>query len=100
MPKKFSKDYQPNPEKRRVKKKKTVLKEILGINNIEDLKADVLKVWANFIQSDNPNLQSFASKEAAKYIFPQKREHSGEINSSVKVQFINLSTPKEDKTDD
>jgi hypothetical protein len=96
----FSKTYQPPNESKRKPKQKTVLREILGVNNIEDLKADVLKVWANFIQSDNPNLQSFASKEAAKYIFPQKREHSGEINSSVKVQFINLSTTKEDKTDD
>ena len=94
--KRFSKDYQPTPEKRRVKKKKTVLREILGINNIEDLKKDVLKVWANHIQSDDFEKHSFAAKEISKYIFPQKREHSGEINSSVKVQFINLG----DKPDD
>ena len=95
MPKKFTKDYQPNPEKRRVKKKKTVLREILGINNIEDLKTDVLKVWANHIQSDDFEKHSFAAKEISKYIFPQKREHSGEINSNVKVQFINI-TGKDD----
>lgn len=94
MPKKFTSDYQPSPEKRRVKKKKTVLREILGINNIEDLKADVLKVWANHIQSTDYEKQSFAAKEISKYIFPQKREHSGEINSAVKVQFININKPE------
>lgn len=95
MPKKFSQKYQPPNQNKRKRKRKTIVKEALGLNNLDDLKQEVLRVWGEYIRSNDIKLKGFAAKEISKYLFPQKREHSGEINASVKVQFININELKD-----
>jgi len=70
------------------KQKRTILKEKLGLDNIEDLKEDVIKVWQELITSKDKKLKGFAAKEISKYIFSQKREHTGEFNEKVEVKII------------
>ena len=64
-----------------IKNKSTVIKEKLGIQNIEDLKEDVLKVWYELITSTNPDDKKFASKEISKYVFPTKKDITASLSS-------------------
>ncbi len=79
---------QPSPESKRKPKRATLMKRKLGIENIEDLKKDVLKVWGELIKSANTKEKVIAAKEMSKYIFPQKRELSGELNGQIKVEIV------------
>ena len=72
------------------KRKSTLVKEALGLQNIEDLKPEVLKVWNSFIKSKDKKAQGYAAKEISKYIFAQKREHTGEFKANLKVVFENI----------
>ncbi len=79
---------QPSPESKRKPKRRTLIKQKLGIENIEDLKKDVLQVWGELIKSANTKEKVIAAKEMSKYIFPQKRELSGELNGQIKVEIV------------
>jgi len=70
---------------KRVKKRKTIIKEKLGLDNIEGMKEDVLNVWNDLITEGTKKEKMWAAKEMSKYIFPQKREHSGEIKEKITV---------------
>ena len=67
------------------KANKTLLKEAMGITGIEQLKKKTLENLNEFLDSTDKQTKMFATKEVAKYNFPQKREHSGEINTNVTV---------------
>lgn len=72
------------------KKKQTIIKEQLGLDNIEELRTEVLKVWEKLITSKSDRVRGFAAKELSKYLFPQKREHSGTTQKNIKVIFHNI----------
>jgi len=77
---------QAGKNRKGIKHKNTRLRKILGIANIEDLKYDILIVWENLIKYGTKTEKRFAAKELSKYLFPQKREHSGEMNDKIKVE--------------
>lgn len=84
---KFEKGNTAASGKKGKKHRRTIVKEVLGVQNIEDLKPEVLEVWKKLIQASNTKDQAYAAKEISKYIFPQKREHSGELNQNITVNF-------------
>lgn len=72
------------------KKKQTIIKEQLGLDNIEDLREDSLKVFKEMLSDKDKVKRFLAAKEISKYIFPQKREHSGTTQKNIKVIFHNI----------
>lgn len=86
-------DIRGNPEKARekarlrkgIKHRNTIIKEKLEIREIDDLKETVLKNFKEFSESEDKRDREFATKEIAKYVFPQKREHSGKISHIFNV---------------
>lgn len=56
------------------KHKKTIIKEALGVDNIEQLKTKCLRNWDKFLDDKNPQIQLIATKEVSKYLFAQKRD--------------------------
>lgn len=94
MPKKlFVKGNTEASKKKGKRHKSTIIKEVIGLRNIEDLKPEVLKVWEAFIKSKDKKAQGYAAKEISKYIFAQKREHTGEFKANLKVVFENIKKP-------
>lgn len=79
------------------KQRRTIVKEKLGVNNIEDLKDDVLRVWTELLQSTNEDNRKFASKEISKYVFSTKKETNIDLNAKGN---INIFTVKPDTTDE
>lgn len=67
------------------KHKTTVLREKLGIENIEDLKVDVLNVWYDFLHSGNNIEKGFAAKELSKYLFSKRQEFSQKPSSIAEL---------------
>jgi hypothetical protein len=67
-------------------KAKTVVKKALGLDNIEQLKIDCLKVWQDAIRSKSIKRREFAAKEISKYLFAQKKQIDGNVNVSAKQQ--------------
>lgn len=82
-------------EKGRLKKGKrhklTLIREELlrtKIKSIDDLKDSNIAKWIELRQeADSFNQKFVIEKELAKYIHPQKREHSGQIDSQITVNF-------------
>jgi len=72
-------------------KNKTLIKEKLGLDNIEDMKEDVIRVWHECINSNNSKDKQFAAKEMSKYIFPQKRELSGELKEKIEITIVDYT---------
>ena len=95
--KKFTSTYQPPNELKRVRKQRTILLAKLGIKNIEDMKTDVMAVWAEFIHGTDEQ-KAFAAREMSKYIFPQRRELSGELNGQIKVEIVYKKDEEDLKT--
>lgn len=56
------------------KNKRTIIKEALGVDNIEQLKTKCLRNWDKFLDDKNPQIQLIATKEVSKYLFAQKRD--------------------------
>ena len=77
--------------KRGTKNKLTKVKEELlktNIKSIDDLKETNLSKWIELRnEAKNFNQKFVIEKELAKYIHPQKREHSGQIDSQITVNF-------------
>ena len=59
--------------------KTTVVKEKLGLKNLQELEADLINTWYELLHSKNKNDKRFAVKEISKYVFPVKKEvsHTG-----------------------
>lgn len=97
-------DIKGNPEKARekgrlkrgCKHKTTIVKEKLKITEIEDLKETVLKNFYELSNSKDKKMKALASKEIAKYIFPQKREHIADLKVDQRVQVVISYTTTED----
>jgi len=71
------------PERKpRGKNKKTIVKEALGLDNLDSLKPEVFEVWKKLLKHKNIAHRKFAVREISKYTYPQKREHSGEVKVS------------------
>lgn len=79
------------------KKKKTIIKETLGLDNLEALKPDVIRVWRECIQSANESTRITAAKEISKYLFAQKRTVEADINANVKAEVTNLTDEELEK---
>ena len=63
---------------------KTIIKEILGLNDIQDLKPDVLYNWKKLLTNRRSTKYVFlANKEVSKYLFPQMREHKLEGTGTI-----------------
>ena len=60
--------------KKGTKNKKTIFMERMGIDRIDDLAPDVLKVFYWYINKGKGNEPLIAAKEVAKYVFPAKKE--------------------------
>jgi ParB-like chromosome segregation protein Spo0J len=73
--------------KRGKKHKTTIVREKLEIKEIDDLKETVLKNFQEFANGNDESLKLIASKELAKYIFPQKREFQGKFDGNITVNF-------------
>lgn len=76
-----------NPTKPLIKKprgkgKRTKIVQALGLDNLDSLKPEVFQVWKRLIKSRSKEDRKFAVKEVSKYVYPQKREHSGEVKVS------------------
>jgi len=56
------------------KHKVTIIREKLGLENIEDLKIDVLNTWYDILHSNDRNERGFAVKELSKYLFVRSKE--------------------------
>lgn len=56
------------------KHKATLIKEKLGINNLNDLEKDLLKAWYEMLHSKCKTDKRFALKEISRYVFPIKKE--------------------------
>lgn len=54
---------------------------------ISDAEEDLLKVWKKLLNSTDKDDQKLAAKEISKYVFAQKREHTGEVNQNLTVNF-------------
>ena len=80
--------------RKRGKEPRTIIKEKLGLNNIEDMKNDVLNVWKLLIAKGTKKEKAFAAKEMSKYLFAQKRELSGELNGKIEIK-INYGSKDE-----
>ncbi len=89
----FSKTRQPPNEHKRKKKRKTIIREQLGLKNIEGLEGDVLKVWKRLIGSKSNKYSSLAAKEISKYLFPQKKETVLKFNGTIKFVANNKIVP-------
>jgi hypothetical protein len=77
---KFSKENQPPNENKRKKKRKTIVKEQLGLKNIDDLKDDVLMIWKELVRKGTKEEKKYAAKEISKYLFAQKKEITGDMS--------------------
>jgi len=84
-------DIKGNPEKARekarlrkgVKHKSTIVRKKLSFTEISDLKATVIKNFHELCEDKDPRVRAYATKEVARYIFPQKREVSGNLEVGV-----------------
>ncbi len=56
------------------KHKKTIMRERIGIDNIEQLAPAVIEIWIELLESNIKDDRKFASKEISKYIFSVKKE--------------------------
>ena len=56
------------------KHKKTIVKEALGLQTIEELKDTVLENWREYLKHNNDNYKLTATKEVSKYLFATKKE--------------------------
>jgi hypothetical protein len=81
----FSKEYQPAPEKKRVKKRKTIIREKLGIARIEDLTPSVLKVWDDISKYNRPADKKFYAKEISPYLFTKKQQTDFNVKGEIKL---------------
>lgn len=70
------------------KQPKTILREKLGLNGIEDLKQKTLENFNEFLEDENPNLRIIATKETAKYLFSTKQDAniSGTLDVGITVK--------------
>lgn len=66
----------------RGKGKRTKIVEALGLDNLDSLKPEVFQVWKKLLKSKTKDDRKFAVREISKYVYPQKREHSGEVKVS------------------
>jgi hypothetical protein len=64
------------------KDKKVLIKQALGISNIEDLKEKVLQNWFEFIEDGNKQIRLIATKEISKYLWATKKEVNMGLNES------------------
>ena len=64
------------------KDKKVIIKQALGISNIEDLKEKVLQNWFEFIEDGNKQIRLIATKEISKYLWATKKEVNMGLNES------------------
>lgn len=60
---------------------RTIIREKLGIKNIEDLKNIVLENWKELVTSPNIEHRIIATKEISKYIFATKKEVNATITT-------------------
>lgn len=60
------------------KHKRTLLREKLGIERLEDLRYSVLNVWTELLNSRSMENRKFAAKELSRYLFSMKVEN--EVN--------------------
>ncbi len=61
---------------------KTIIKEKLGLNNLQEFEGDLLQGWHEMLHSKNINNKRFALKEISRYVFAVKKEvthNSGSI---------------------
>lgn len=87
-------DIKGNPEKAREKgrlkkghkHKTTIVKEKFEVKEIEDLKQRVLDNFSELSKDKDKQIRILASKELAKYIFPQKRQVDGSLTVDQKTQ--------------
>ncbi len=59
------------------KHKRTLIKEKLGLNNLQDLEQDLINGWYELLNSNSKTDKRFALKEISRYVFPVKKEVSG-----------------------
>ena len=62
------------------KHKKTIVKEALGLQTIEELKDKCLRNWNKMLDDKNIQVQLTATKEVSKYLFATKKEINLGIN--------------------
>jgi len=75
------------------KHKKTLIKEKLGLNNLQDLELDLVKGWYELLYSKSKTDKRFALKEISRYVFPVKKEITGsfvfdEIEAKKQIENI------------
>lgn len=71
----FKKGNSGNPKGAKPgKKRKTILKESLGIKSFDDLKEKILINFDVLMSDKNKQIKALMTKEAAKYTYPQKKE--------------------------
>lgn len=75
---------------KRGKLKITLLKEAIGIDRTTKIVEQIEKNIYYFIHHKDESTRLDATKAFTDYYKPRKREHSGEINSNVKVVFENI----------
>ena len=64
------------------KNKRTIIKDTLGINSIEELKQVCLDNWLNLLHNSNIQIKLIATKEISKYLFSSKRESPYSLSES------------------
>jgi len=55
--------------------------------SITDAEEDLLKVWKKLLDSPDKDDRKLAAKEISKYVFAQKREHTGEVKGDITINF-------------
>ena len=72
-------------KKKGIKKKKTILKENLGIKTIEDLIPQVLKNWEYLSKLKSKADKKFVNKEISPYLFTKKQQTDLTVKGEIKL---------------
>jgi len=74
------------------KHKKTILKENLGIEaieNVEQFEPTLIKNWIEFLCDNDKQIKLSATKELSKFVFPTKKQVESTINQRKIEDLIN-----------
>jgi len=76
--------------------RRTMVKRLLKVEEIEDLKTTVLDNFAQLSKSKDTHIKLYATKEIAKYLFPQKIANTHSFEGDIKIVFENIKDKQEE----